>query len=66
MSIRAMFVGNAPARAGAAVAKKETGDLAAAQRAEQELARAMLGEELPEPPPQPQPAPAPAQPAKRP
>ena len=65
MSIRAMFVGNAPARAGAAVARKDTGDLATAQRAEQELAKAMLGEELPEPPP-PQPAREPSQPAKRP
>jgi hypothetical protein len=65
MSIRALFVGNAPARAGAAVARQDTGDLAAAQRAEQELAKAMLGEELPEPP-QPQPAREPSQPAKRP
>ena len=48
MSIRAMFVGNAPAQAaGAAAAKiiaKEATD-----RAEQELARAMLGDELPPP-----------------
>ena len=48
--MRAMFVGNAPARAGAAV-PRETSDPAAAQRAEHELAKAMLGEELPEPPP---------------
>jgi hypothetical protein len=46
-----MFVGNAPARAGAAVPKKDTGDLGAAQRAKQELAKAMLGEELPDLPP---------------
>lgn len=50
MSMRAMFLGNAPARAGAAM-PKATSDPAAAQRAEHELAKAMLGEELPEPAP---------------
>ena len=50
MSIRAMFVGNAPARAGAAAAaKKPAPELT--DRGEQELSRAMLGEELPEPAP---------------
>jgi hypothetical protein len=63
MSIRAMFVGNAPAQSAAPASKKDTGDLAAAQRAEQELARAMLGEELPAPPPE---KPAGAQPPRDP
>lgn len=63
MSIRAMFVGNAPAhtaQGGLPAAQKETVDRGAAQRAEQVLLRAMLGEE------QPPSDPAGAQPAPEP